>query len=251
MDGAASQRTCAVADKEGAQRAHVLDVDQLVEWCAHLGFLHQVVEILDAGGGAGGERAGRDGVHPDALGPQLGGHVAGGGLECGLDRPHHAVVGNHFVGAVVAHGEQAATLVHQRFGEFGHAHEGVAGDVHRALEAFTRAVGDAAVQVVLGGEGDGVDKKVQSAPALADLFEYGFEFAGLFHVQWQDQRGAELFCQGADIAFRLGIHVSNGQIGTALMKGACTTVGDALIVGDPDNQAQFPAQAEHTVLSHF
>ena len=52
-----------------------------------LGLLEQRVELGDAGGGAGGERPGRDGVDADALGPELGGDVADGDSSAALATP--------------------------------------------------------------------------------------------------------------------------------------------------------------------
>ena len=92
---------------------------------------NQFVEFGDAAGGAGFQRAGRDGVDADVLVAEFGGEIAGGRLQGGLDRTHHVVMVHDLVGAVIAHRHQRAALFHQRLGQPRHFDEGIAGHAHR------------------------------------------------------------------------------------------------------------------------
>jgi hypothetical protein len=55
----------------------------------------------------------------------------------------------------------------------------VARNVHRLGEAFRRTIEYPALQVVLGGEGDGVDQDVEPAPLASDFLEQRFELTRL------------------------------------------------------------------------
>src|SRR4029450_4125378 len=56
-----------------------------------------------AGSARGFTRAWRDGMHPDALGAELGRQVACGRFQGRLHGPHDVVVLHHHLGAVVGH----------------------------------------------------------------------------------------------------------------------------------------------------
>ena len=129
-------------------------------------FVEQQVEVLEAGGGARLERPRRDRVHPDVLAAQLVREIAAARLERRLHRTHHVVVRHHLVGAVVAHREHGAAVLHERRGEPRHAHEGMAGHVHRLGESFRGAIEKAALQVLLRREGDRMHEDVEPAPLL-------------------------------------------------------------------------------------
>ena len=61
-----------VVGEERASGADVVDVHERAGRGLDLGLFQQRVELRNAGRGAGGERARRDGVDADALWPQLG-----------------------------------------------------------------------------------------------------------------------------------------------------------------------------------
>mmetsp|Transcript_15010 Transcript_15010/g.58821 ORF Transcript_15010/g.58821 Transcript_15010/m.58821 type:complete len:311 (-) Transcript_15010:38-970(-) len=220
-----------------AQRADLGDVHQPAQRRALARALQQLVEMRQARGRAGGHRPRRHRVDADAARAQLGREVAHAGLQRGLHRAHQAVAGHHLFGTEVAHGDQAATLRHQRLGQARHAQQGVAGDVHRAGEAGGAGVDDAAHQVGLGREGDGVDEKVQPAPLPRDGVEHRLQLAGLLHVQRQAQRGAHLL--GQRLHMRPGLVVEPGQrqLGAGRVAGLGTAPGDALVVRDADDEA--------------
>ena len=78
-------------------------------------------------------------MNADALGPELGGHVAHRAFQRRLGDAHDVVVLHDHLAAVVAHGEERAAVLHQRLGEMRHADERPAGHVHGGEEAVARA----------------------------------------------------------------------------------------------------------------
>ena len=75
-------------------------------------------------------------MNADLLLAQLEREIAAGAFEGSFDRPHHIVVRNNFVRAVISHGEHGAALGHKRGRQLGHANEGMAGNIHRFGEAL-------------------------------------------------------------------------------------------------------------------
>src|SRR5262249_34252389 len=65
-----------VERQEGGGGADVVDADQAARGRGLLRLVQEVVELRDAGGRAGRQRSGRDRMHADALGPELGCDVA-------------------------------------------------------------------------------------------------------------------------------------------------------------------------------
>src|SRR6266511_2960040 len=104
---------------------------------------------------------GRDGMNPDSLRSELGGKVTRRRLQGGLDRTHDVVVLDHLLRTVIAHREQGATILHQGLGQLGHADERVARDVHGHQETVARTVGDPAVEILAGREGDGMKRDIK------------------------------------------------------------------------------------------
>ena len=132
----AGNRLGGVTHEKCAQRADVVDVDFASQRRTATRFIEQLVEVPNAGRRTRLDRSWRNGVDPDAAGPELGREIPNGRFERGLYRTHDAVARNDLLGADIGHGEQGPALVHERLGEARHAHEGVARDVHGASEAF-------------------------------------------------------------------------------------------------------------------
>ncbi|MCY1436134.1 hypothetical protein D9M71_522490 [compost metagenome] len=172
----------------------------------------------------------------DAPGAQLVGQVAAGSLQRGLHRTHQVVVGHHLVGAVVAHGEQSATVFHQRRRQAGHAHEGVAGDFHGLAEALRRGVEQAALQVFLRRPCDGVHQDVQLPPVPFDLGEHRLQLAGPGDVQRHEDRRVQLPGQRLDMGAGLVVGVGDGHLGAQFGECPGAAVGDRVFVGHADHQ---------------
>ena len=170
------------------------------------------------------------------LAAQLVGEVAAAGFERRLHRPHDVVVRHDLVGAVVAHREHRAAVLHQRRRQPGHAHERMAGDVHRLGEARGRAVEEAALQVFLRREGDRVHQDVEPAPLLVDRLEHRLELARRRDVERQEQRRLQLARQRLDVRPGLLVEVGDREVGAELAERLGAAVGDRAVVGDADDQ---------------
>ena len=68
------------------------------------------------------------------------------------------------LGAVVGEGQQAAAIGHQLLRPLADGGEGEAGDIHGHGEVLARRLDVLALQLVLVGEGDGVDDEIEARP---------------------------------------------------------------------------------------
>src|SRR5580692_785685 len=82
-------------------------------------------------------------------------------FQAGLGDGHDVVVGDDFLGGVVAHGHDAAAVGHERGGGAADGDERVDADVHGGAKAFAGGVDELAAELGGGGEGDGVDEDVE------------------------------------------------------------------------------------------
>jgi hypothetical protein len=63
------------------------------------------------------------------------------------------------------------------------------------------AVHDAAVQIVFGRIGNGIQQKIQLAPLLGDALEHRFELTRLLDVERHENLATQLFGQRFHIGF--------------------------------------------------
>ena len=103
---------------------------------------------------------------------EIGGEIADARLERGLGHAHHVVMRHHLLGAVIGEGEERAALPHQGLGALGERGEGVAGDEERLDEIVLGRVDVAPVELLLVGEGDGMNQEIERAPLLGDRVEH-------------------------------------------------------------------------------
>jgi hypothetical protein len=139
------------------------------------------------------------------------------GLERRLDRAHDPVVRHDLGGAVIAHRDERAAAVHQGLGEPRHLDERMAGDGHRAGEAFARAVDDAAVEVGGRRVGDRV-----------------------LHVERHRERRLELPRERLDVWTRLFIEPRHREFGANGAQDLGAPVRDAVLVRDAHHEALVP-----------
>ena len=104
------------------------------------------------------------------------------------------------------------------------------------------AVHDAAMQVGGWRKGDGVQHEVKLSPALLKLRKHCFELAGLLHIERQDEVGFKLLGQRPDMRFGLGVEIGDGQRSAELVHDLGAAVGNALVVGNADDEAFFAGQ---------
>ena len=95
----AGHRRAVGAGQKHAGGADFLDRDQPARRRAIRDPFHQIIEIGNAGGGAGRQRPGADRVHADAARSEFGRHIAHRRFERRLDRSHDPVILDDLVGA--------------------------------------------------------------------------------------------------------------------------------------------------------
>jgi len=113
----------------------------------------------------------------------------------------------------------------------------MAGDVHGDEEAVARAVREAAVQIRFRREGDGVERKIDLAPALTHGLEDRLQLAGHLHVAGQEDRRLELARQRLDIGLCLVVEIGDGELRPHGSERLRASPGDGVLVGDAEHQA--------------
>src|SRR6266446_5634944 len=230
------------AGEENAGGADLGDRDQPARRRALRHPRHQRVEIGDARGGAGGERAWADSVHADALGAELDGEVAHRRFECGLDRPHDSVILDDLVRAMVAHGEDRSAADHQLLGAARQIEKRPARYIHRRQKAVARAVGDAPLQRFSRGEGDRVDENVEASPFRRDRLEQRIDLGRVPHFERQEERRLDRRRQRLDIRARPVVEIGHGDLGARPMHRLGAPPGDRSVVRYANDQCLLPFQ---------
>ena len=168
--------------------------------------------------------------------PELGRQVAHRALQSGLGYAHDIVILHHHLAAVISHGEERAALAHERLGKVGHANKRPARYVQCGEKAFTRDVDNAALQSILGREGDRMHKKVELAPHLADLLENSLHLTGDANVERHHNRSFERLRERIDKFFSFFVQIGHGELGAQGTKCLGAAPGDRLIVGNADHE---------------
>ena len=130
-----------------------------------------------------------------------------------------------------------AALAHQWLRQMRHADERPAGHVHGGEEAVPRHVDDAALQRLLGREGDGVDDKIELAPVLGDTFEDRLHLAGRAHVERHHDRSFQLAGERLDVFLRLVVEIGHRQLRPERPERLGAAPRDRLVVGNADDEA--------------
>ena len=173
--------------------------------------LHQLIEVRYAACRTGGDRARREGVDANAARAHFSGQIPHGAFERRLDRPHHVVMRNDFLAAVVGRGQQAAAVSHQRFGQARHADEGVARDVHRLEKALPRSVGHTACKIALGRIGNGMKQEIELSPIAFNGTKHRFRLRVIAHVQRKNEGCFNLLGQRAHEGLGLVVEIRDCQ----------------------------------------
>ena len=211
--------------------------------------LQDVAEIADAGGRERLDRAGRDRVDADVLLAQVLGEIAHARFERRLGHAHDVVVRHHLFRAVIGQRQQAAAVRHQLLGALGHGGERVAGDVHGHREIVGRGVDVAPLELLLVGEGDGVDDEIEVAPDRAELGEGGVERGRLGHVAVDQGRRAQRLDQGDDALLERLALIGEGELGALAGQRLGDAPGDRAIIGDPHDEAALAGHDARTTVS--
>ena len=111
-------------------------------------------------------------------------------------------------------------LGHQLLGALGDRGQRVAGDEHRLREVVGGGVDVAAGELVLVGEGDGVDEEIEPAPLRLDLGEDRVHGRGVGHVAMADDMGADLGGERLDALLQRVALVGEGDLGARRVRPA-------------------------------
>lgn len=84
--------------------------------------------------------------------------------------------------------------------------------------------------------------EVEPAPAGADRFEHRFEFTRVLDVAGQDQRTVQRLCERSHDQFGLVVEIGRREFGAHRMHHLRAAVGDAVLVGNAQNQSPLACQ---------
>jgi hypothetical protein len=82
--------------------------------------------------------------------------ITDGAFERGFRHAHDVIVRDNFFSSVVSHGDDAATVFHERGRSSAHGDQGVDADVVRNAKALAGGVHEVTLQFLGGGEGHAV-----------------------------------------------------------------------------------------------
>src|SRR2546421_5075437 len=119
---------------------------------------------------------------------EIPGEVAGDRFERRLADAHPVVEGPGLGRIVEIQGYDAAALTHQRAQRLRHRLERVGAGAKGSLHALPRGGKKVATQRVRRGEGDGMDKAVQPAPALLERLGQRIDLLLVVDIHLQDLR---------------------------------------------------------------
>ena len=183
------------------------------------------------------DRPGRDRIHADAARAELGGEIADGGLERGLDGAHHAVSRHHFpapryvmVSSVPPWSISGSASRAMRMNEW-----------HETSIALAKPSRDTSATRPCrsrgGAKRNRMQQEVETAPALADRVEDGFECARLLDVELHHDGRSELPRQRLDVGARFVVDPRQRELCATAAEHARAAIGDAVVVGNADHQA--------------
>src|SRR5207248_9324989 len=130
----------------------------------------------------------------------------------------------------------------QRLGALRNRRERVAAHEHRVAEIIRRRVDVAPGQLILVGERDGVDEKIERAPFRRKGRERRVDRGRLGHIAMTDDQPADFLRERLDPPFECLALVSEGELGALAMAGLCDAPREGAVVGNTQDQAPFAAQ---------
>ena len=114
--------------------------------------------------------------------------------------------------------------------------EGIAGDGERRGEVFRRGIEIAAFQLFFVGEGDGVDKKIEPAPARFDFPKQGFDARIIGHVARQNDVRAHRTGERQDAFFQGLALIAECQFRAMAGGGAGDAPSERALIGDAHDE---------------
>src|SRR5690554_3011548 len=96
-----------------------------------------------------------------------------------------------------------------------------------------------------GRPGNGMNDKVDLSPLLLQTVKNLFQLSFRCNIAWQCQGGAQLVCKGSNEGASFVIQIGDAEFSAQTAEYFSTTIGDALVVGDAENNATLAGQIYH------
>lgn len=201
-----------------------------------------VAEIADAGRRQRLDRPRRDRVDTDVLVAEISGEITHAGFKSGFGNAHDVVVRHPFFGAVIGQCDDRAAIGQKLLGALRDGRQRVTADQHGLGEIVGGSVEIAAVELILVGEGDGMDHEIDLAPFLPQHLEGRIDSGGIGDVTMAEQDAAKLGRQRLDAFLQRIPLPGQRDLGTRRMARLGDAPGDGPVVGDAEDH---PALALH------
>ena len=143
--------------------------------------------------------------------------------------------GHDFLRAVVGEGHDAAALGHQRAGGAGQRHQRIDADVERDAEALAAGVGELALQLFGGREGDAVYQRVEFAVARLQLLEQLRDLFVAADIALKGLRIGQRRDQVIGFLLQALVLVGDGQLRPGLLHLLRNGPGNAAFVGHAEH----------------
>lgn len=92
-----------------------------------------------------------------------------------------------------------------------------------------------------------MQQEIEPAPVLLDAREHGLELARNAHVAGHDHRGTQRVGDRLHEGQRLLVEIGDGEFCARLPEGRGATGGDAVLVGDADDEASLAGKIDDGV----
>lgn len=238
----AGYRRAEVGGQIDGRLAHVFGGDVALERRMFFDVAEDFPEVGNAGSGKGLDGTGADGVDADILGAEVNGKVTHRSFQRGLGHTHDVVVGDDLLGAVVCHGQDGAAGCHQRFKGMTEGSQRIGGDVESHVEAVAGCLDEAMGQIFTIGEGNGVDKDIDTAPLFLHKSCGCGNLLIAGHITGEGEFAAKFFGDGKNPFVDGFSDIAEGESGSLLSEFAGDTIGDAFRIGDPKDEASLVLQ---------
>ena len=214
------------------------------------GALAAVMEHLLEAGNPGRrqrlDRARRDGVDPDALGPQVVSQIAHARLQRRLGHAHHVVVRDHLFRSHIGHGQdRTLASLHQRGRVARQNHQRIGAHVQGKVEALAAGLDKGIGEILFGRKRNGMDQDIQPAPFIAQRVENPVDLLVLGHVAGENDLGPDSFGQGAHAPLQHLARVGEGELRALPVQRLGDRPGDAPLVRHPEDHSPLPFQDTH------
>jgi len=147
-------------------------------------------------------------------------------------------VRHDFLGAVVAHADDAAAGGHERRRSPRQRHQRVGADIERDAKGRAAGVEELALERVLGGKRDGVQQQVQLAEAVSHLLEDPGNFLVARHIAGENEGiAAEGACEFFDVILEALALVGESQFRAGAVPGLRDGPGDRAPVGHAEDDS--------------